>query len=84
LAALSVLPVLAVLATAAVPVPASADPGLTTTYLHDNARDGYFASETAITAATASSLGLQWSAYPGYPGGTTEPIEAGGLLYWSD
>ena len=64
--------------------PASADPGLTTTFLHDDARDGYFANETAINPTTAPNLELQWDKPPGYPGGSTQPIDAGGVLYWSD
>jgi len=77
--------VLAVLASAVAPVlPAAADPGLTTTYLHDDARNGYSADETAITPATAPNLEMQWSNSLAYPGGTTQPIDANGVLYWSD
>jgi polyvinyl alcohol dehydrogenase (cytochrome) len=65
-------------------LPAGADPGLTSTYLHDDARDGYFASETAINATTAPNLVEQWTAREEFPGGTTEPIDSGGVLYWSD
>ena len=70
--------------TAVAPPPAGADPGLTTTYLHDDARDGYFANETSINTATAPNLVEQWTAREEFPGGTTEPIDSGGVLYWSD
>ncbi len=74
----------AVVALSLPPLPASADPAVTTTYLHDNARDGFSAGESIITAATAPGLALQWSAHPGFPGGTTQPIDSGGVVYWSD
>ena len=63
---------------------ASADADVTSTYLHDNARDGYSAEESAINAATAPGLSLAWSAHPGFPGGSMQPIDAGGVVYWSD
>jgi polyvinyl alcohol dehydrogenase (cytochrome) len=73
-----------VFALLAPPVLAWGDPGLTTTYLHDDARDGFSAGESVITPTTAPSLSLQWSADPAFPGGTTQPIDADGVLYVSD
>jgi outer membrane protein assembly factor BamB len=65
--------------------PASADDGVTATYLYGNAHTSFDSSETAINASTASSLSLLWSKYSGSDEwSTNQPIEANGQIFWSD
>jgi polyvinyl alcohol dehydrogenase (cytochrome) len=65
-------------------VPAGADlPPATATLLGSNARTGYAAGETQITAGTAPDLALAWTD-TGATWTTNQPVSADGLVFWSD
>jgi len=51
------------------------------TYRHDNARSGFSATETAITAGSVGSLAPHW-VVPAPDSISTEAVIANGLLYW--
>lgn len=51
------------------------------TYLGNNARSGFNASETIINATTAPNLKLYWKLNAG-AAITTQPVEANNLIYW--
>jgi len=53
------------------------------TYLHDDSRSGYNASETQLTATNASSLKLRWT-NTGGSGGFSQPTILNGVVYWGD
>jgi outer membrane protein assembly factor BamB len=63
------------------PAAASGAIGDWTTFLHDNGRSGFNASETAINPQTAASLRRAWSVR--VKGAiSTQAIVANGLVYW--
>src|SRR5438552_11525571 len=55
-------------------------PGDWPTFLYNNARTDYNASETAITASTAASLKLQWT-YSTKGEISAQPVVAAGRIY---
>ena len=78
--AISVVGLVLALAGAPTP-PAEAAPGDWPTYLATNGRSGFNATETTISAATASTLRLRWT----YQAGdvvATQPVVANGLVYF--
>ncbi len=60
---------------------ASAATGDWTSYLFDNSRDGYNASETIINQTSAPHLKVHWRVHAGGKI-ASEPIVANGLVYW--
>jgi polyvinyl alcohol dehydrogenase (cytochrome) len=53
------------------------------TYRGDQARSGYYPSETGLTTANAGHLKVHWSAGGGV-GGFAQPIVGNNMVYWSD
>jgi len=76
-----ILGILALLCVLFVPMSALASPGDWPTYLMDNTRSGFNASETIINPTTAPNLKLKWIHTTGGVI-STQPAVANGVIYW--
>ncbi|HEV3268318.1 MAG TPA: PQQ-binding-like beta-propeller repeat protein, partial [Acidimicrobiales bacterium] len=65
------------------PAPLSGPATMLSTYLSNNSRTGYDATQTGLTTSNASSLKLDWTDVGG-KGGFSQPTVVNGTAYWGD